>query len=102
MAEKVAEWPEKYGCDGIDLDIEDGAGDAAGAGQNMIYFIKKLRQLQPKMIIGQPTYGFPAVSMEELLNSTQMLVSIILQVSARKKLIIKYFYNCRSMLKLMS
>lgn len=27
MAEKVAEWPEKYGCDGIDLDLEDGAGN---------------------------------------------------------------------------
>jgi len=27
MAEKVAEWPEKYGCDGINLDLEDGAGN---------------------------------------------------------------------------
>ena len=62
MAEKVAEWPEKYGCDGIDLDIEDGAGDAKGAGKNMIYFVRKLKQLQPKMIIGQPTYGYPAVN----------------------------------------
>ena len=61
MAEKVAEWPEKYGCDGIDLDIEDGAGDAKGAGTNMIYFVRKLKELQPKMIIGQPTYGYPAV-----------------------------------------
>lgn len=61
MAAKVAQWPEKYGCDGIDLDIEDGAGDAAGAGPNMIHFIRKLRELNPKMIIGQPTYGFPAV-----------------------------------------
>ena len=26
MAEKVAEWPSKYNCDGIDLDLEDGAG----------------------------------------------------------------------------
>ena len=62
MAEKVAEWPEKYGCDGIDLDIEDGAGDAKGAGKNMIHFVRKLKQLQPKMIIGQPTYGYPAVN----------------------------------------
>ena len=61
MAEKVATWPELYGCDGIDLDIEDGAGDAKGAGPNMIHFIRKLRELNPKMIIGQPTYGFPAV-----------------------------------------
>jgi len=64
MAEKVAEWPEKYGCDGIDLDIEDGAGDAKGAGKNMIHFVRKLKQLQPKMIIGQPTYGYPAIHAE--------------------------------------
>jgi chitinase len=62
MAERVAEWPEKYGCDGIDLDIEDGAGDAEGAGKNMIHFVRKLKELQPKMIIGQPTYGYPAVN----------------------------------------
>ena len=62
MAERVAEWPEKYGCDGIDLDIEDGAGDAKGAGKNMIHFVRKLKELQPKMIIGQPTYGYPAVN----------------------------------------
>ena len=66
MAEKVAEWPEKYGCDGIDLDIEDGAGDAKGAGKNMLYFIKKLKRLRPKMIIGQPTYGYPAVHFSDL------------------------------------
>ena len=23
---KVAEWPALYGCDGIDLDLEEGAG----------------------------------------------------------------------------
>ena len=33
MAEEVATWPDKYGCDGIDLDIEDGAGDAIGSGK---------------------------------------------------------------------
>jgi len=71
MAEEVAQWPEKYGCDGIDLDIEDGAGDAAGAGKNMIYFIKKLRQLNPKMIVGQPTYGFPAIHAEiDVINAS--------------------------------
>ena len=64
MAEKVATWPERYGCDGIDLDLEDGAGDTPKAGPNMIHFVRKLRQLQPKMIIGQPTYGFPQVKAE--------------------------------------
>jgi len=71
MAAKVAQWPEKYGCDGIDLDIEDGAGDAPGAGPNMIHFIKKLRELNPKMIIGQPTYGFPAIHAEiDVINAS--------------------------------
>jgi len=64
MAEKVATWPEKYGIDGVDLDLEDGAGDTPKAGPNMIHFVRKLRQLQPKMIIGQPTYGFPQVKAE--------------------------------------
>jgi len=64
MAVKVATWPERYGIDGIDLDLEDGAGDTPKAGPMMIHFIIKLRQLQPKMIIGQPTYGFPAVKAE--------------------------------------
>ena len=63
MAAVVATWPERYGCDGIDLDIADGAGDAPGAGPNMIHFVAKLRELSPKMIISQPTYGYPAVSL---------------------------------------
>ena len=64
MAEKVATWPERYGCDGIDLDIEEGAGDEPKAGPNMIHFIRKLRQLQPKIVIGQPTYGSPGIKAE--------------------------------------
>ena len=43
MAERVAEWPERYGIDGIDLDLEDGAGDTPKAGPNMIHFVRKLR-----------------------------------------------------------
>jgi hypothetical protein len=27
MAEVVAEWPKKYHCDGINIDLEDGAGN---------------------------------------------------------------------------
>merc|ERR1712073_37560 len=41
MAERVAEWPERYGIDGIDLDLEDGAGDTPKAGPMMIHFVKK-------------------------------------------------------------
>ncbi len=61
MAEKVAEWPRQYQCDGIDLDLEEGAGAHKKAGENMIHFIRRLRQLQPDIIISQPTYGYPAV-----------------------------------------
>ena len=32
------------------------------AGENMIHFVRKLRELVPKMIINQPTYGFPQVN----------------------------------------
>jgi len=71
MAQTVSEWPEKYGCDGIDLDIEDGAGDAPNAGANMVHFVRKLRQLSPNMIISQPTYGYPAIHAEiELINES--------------------------------
>merc|ERR1719361_1561003 len=47
MAEKVAKWPEQYGCDGIDLDIEEGAGSKKAAGPNMIHFVRKLKELNP-------------------------------------------------------
>ena len=58
MAERVAKWPEEYGIDGIDLDLEDGAGDTPKAGPNMIHFVRRLRQLQPKMIIGRILFIF--------------------------------------------
>jgi len=61
MAVKVAAWPQQYGIDGIDLDIESTAGNQPGAGQNMVAFVKKLRSLVPRIFIGQPTYGYPQV-----------------------------------------
>lgn len=64
MAEEVATWFDKYNCDGIDLDIEEGAGSKPDSGVNMVHFIRRLRQLKPDIIIGQPTYGFPAVPAE--------------------------------------
>merc|ERR1712037_867346 len=39
MAVEVAAWPEKYGCDGIDLDLEEGAGAKSEAGPNLIHSI---------------------------------------------------------------
>jgi len=60
MAEEVAQWPGKYGCDGIDLDIETGAGNADGAGANLVAFVAKLKDLAPKMIVTQPVFGSPS------------------------------------------
>ena len=65
IAEVVATWPDLYNCDGIDLDIESGAGDHKEAGENMVYFIRKLKELQPKIIVSQPTYGYPQVAAED-------------------------------------
>ena len=64
MAEKVATWPDLYGCDGIDLDLEEGAGSNKIAGPNMVHFVRKLKQLNPSMIVSQPTYGYPQVQAE--------------------------------------
>jgi len=63
MAQQVAGWAN-LGADGIDLDIETGAGDAANVGPNLIAFIQKLKQLNPNFIVTQPTYGYPQVAAE--------------------------------------
>ena len=57
----MATWRGLYNVDGIDLDIEAGAGDRAEAGPNMVHFIRRLKSLQPGMIVSQPTYGYPQV-----------------------------------------
>jgi hypothetical protein len=64
MAAQVAEWPKKYGCDGIDLDIETGAGSAPHVGANLAAFVKKLNELNPSMQVTQPVFGFPQVQAE--------------------------------------
>ena len=64
MAEEVASWRDLYNIDGIDLDIEAGAGDRAEAGPNMVHFIRKLKSIYPDFIISQPTYGYPQVRMK--------------------------------------
>jgi len=60
MAAEVALWPGKYGCDGIDLDIETGAGSSDVAGQHMVDFISKLKELNPHMVVTQPVFGSPS------------------------------------------
>jgi len=64
MAQEVSTWPQRYGCDGIDLDIETGAGDAEGVGPNLMTFIKTLKSLNPRMIVTQPVFGYPQVAAE--------------------------------------
>ena len=71
MAEKVATWRDLYGCDGIDLDLEEGAGSNKIAGPNMVHFVRKLKQLSPDMIVSQPTYGYPQVQAEiDVINAS--------------------------------
>jgi len=71
MAEKVAKWPAEYGCDGIDLDLEEGAGAKKAAGPNMIHFIRRLKELNPSIIVSQPTYGYPQVQAEtDVINAS--------------------------------
>merc|ERR1719348_2462943 len=71
MAEKVATWPDLYGCDGIDLDLEEGAGSNKIAGPNMVHFVKKLKELNPSIIVSQPTYGYPQVQAEiDVINAS--------------------------------
>jgi len=71
MAEKVAEWPALYGCDGIDLDLEEGAGARKEAGPNMIHFIRRLKELAPNIIVSQPVYGYPQVQAEtDVINAS--------------------------------
>jgi hypothetical protein len=58
---KVGHWKQQFGVDGIDLDLETGAGDNPEAGVNMYFFIKKLKSIHPDIIITQPTFGYPQV-----------------------------------------
>jgi len=64
MATQVAEWSTKYGADGIDIDIEGSAGTGSAASQNIIYFAKKIKLINPNFIITQPVYGYPQIDAE--------------------------------------
>jgi len=71
MAVEVAKWKDLYGIDGIDLDIEEGAGSQGAAGPNMVHFIRKLKQLQPDWLVSQPTYGYPQIAAEiDVINAS--------------------------------
>eukprot|EP00486_Rosalina_sp_Unknown_P001628 CAMPEP_0201565370 /NCGR_PEP_ID=MMETSP0190_2-20130828/4449_1 /ASSEMBLY_ACC=CAM_ASM_000263 /TAXON_ID=37353 /ORGANISM="Rosalina sp." /LENGTH=317 /DNA_ID=CAMNT_0047982767 /DNA_START=25 /DNA_END=978 /DNA_ORIENTATION=+ len=64
MAAEVASWDTKYGADGIDLDIEGAAGNAANAGPHLQHFADKLKELNPDFLITQPVYGYPQIGAE--------------------------------------
>jgi len=59
MAESVAKWDTLYGCDGIDLDIEEGAGSQSNADKYLPVFVAKIKELNPNFIITQPVFGSP-------------------------------------------
>jgi len=64
MAKRVSSWKDQYGIDGVDLDIEEGAGSREEAGPNLVHVIRKLKSLQPDWIVSQPTYGYPQIAAE--------------------------------------
>jgi len=71
MAVQVAQWRDLYNIDGIDLDIEAGAGDKKEAGPNLIHFIRKIKSIHPDFIVSQPTYGYPQVQAEiDVINAS--------------------------------
>ena len=41
--------------------LKAGAGERPEAGPNLGYFVKRLRELKPEAIIGQPTGGYPEI-----------------------------------------
>lgn len=60
MADQVAQWPDLYGCDGIDLDLE---GNEIANNHTMadifIHFVKRVKQQNPAMYITQPISAWP-------------------------------------------
>lgn len=71
MAEKVARWRDDYHIDGIDLDIEEGAGSNKIAGPNLVHFIRRIRSIHPDLTISQPAYGYPQVQAEsDVINAS--------------------------------
>jgi len=70
MAQRVARWSEQYGADGIDLDIEDGAGHDMRAGKNLIEFVRELKRIKPSFLVTLPVYGYPQIpAANELVNA---------------------------------
>ena len=68
---QVARWRDDYGIDGIDLDLEEGAGSKKAAGPNMVHFTRRLKEIHPDLLVSQPTYGYPQVQAEsDVINAS--------------------------------
>ena len=63
MASQVAKWE----VDGIDLDIEDPAGNDSDLANNIVIFSQELKRLRPDFIITQPVFGYPQIYSESLI-----------------------------------
>merc|ERR1712232_344635 len=59
MAAEVVGWKDKYGMDGIDLDIEGNQ-----PGPTALAFAKKVKELDPSFIVTQPVFGSPQIKEE--------------------------------------
>jgi hypothetical protein len=55
-AQYVANW-KQYGCDGIDLDVEEAAGSNLILSEQVVKFIKKLKHYWPEAYISCPAYS---------------------------------------------
>jgi hypothetical protein len=65
----VATWKDS-GIDGIDLDLEQGIGDQASVGPNLVEFIKAIKEKAPDFIVTVPKDGGPnCVATNYLINN---------------------------------
>lgn len=67
MAHHVASWARDHGADGVDLDIEDGAGHDPRAGKNLVEFVRELKRLNPGFLVTLPVYGYPQIDAANVL-----------------------------------
>lgn len=82
MAVEVAKWPEQYGMDGVDIDIEDGVGSSEATGPMVMAFVAKLNAVAPKMIVTHPVYGYPGVKEENYAVNTAFAKNATSRVDA--------------------
>jgi hypothetical protein len=69
MAVEVAKWKGLYGIDGVDLDLETGAGDTSESGPAAMAFARKLKEIDPTFIVTQPVFGSPQVKEENYVTN---------------------------------